>query len=206
MEIIDLTMDIKREEYTTSIVKIPISQKVYNGVIHNFTLSSMSGTYIDFPGHIDEFKDGFDAGNYPPEKLFMVDATFIRLERKGKGREISAEELEQTGIKVDTNCLVIDTGWESVHHRDTEGIYFYGKDAIKWIVSQPIYLFISDVYENHSDPRGIFVELFKAGISTVCLPVNLWRIKKNRIKISVFPLKIPGTVQVPCRVIAVQDE
>lgn len=169
MDIIDLTLDIKNEEYTTSIVRIPIANEIYNGIIHNFNLSSMSGTYIDFPGHIKEFDDGSDAANYPPEKLFMVNATFIRLERKGKRREISASEIKETGVKVDTGCLIIDTGWEKLHHRDTKGIYFYGKDAIKWIVSQPIHLFISDVYENHSDPQGIFVELFKAGISTVCV-------------------------------------
>lgn len=206
MEIIDLTLNIKKEEYTTSIVEIPVGEEIYKGIIHNFTLSSMSGTYIDFPGHIKEFDDGFDAGNYPVEKLFMVDATLIRLNRKGSAREISAEELQSTGIrKIGTGCLIIDTGWEQVHHRDTEGIYFYGKDAIKWIISQPIHLFISDVYENHSEPRGIFVELFKAGISTVCLPVNLWKISQKKIKVCVFPLRVPGAVQVPCRLFAIQD-
>ncbi|MDD3725872.1 MAG: cyclase family protein [Candidatus Ratteibacteria bacterium] len=206
MKIIDLTLDIKKEEYTTSIVKIPVSEQTYRGVIHNFTLSSMSGTYIDFPGHIEEFKDGIDAGNCPLEKLFMVDATLIRLERKGKGREISVAELEETGIKVNTGCLIIDTGWEKEHHFDATDIYFYGKDAIRWIASQSIHLFISDVYENHSEPRGIFVEFFKAGISTVCIPINLWKINKEKIKVCVLPLKIPGAVQVPCRLIAIVPE
>ena len=174
----------------------------YNAVIHDFALSSMSGTYIDFPGHIEEFKDGFDAENYPVEKLFMVDTTVIRLDRKGMGREINARELEETGIKVDTGCLLIDAGWKS--EWNSKNVFFYGKDAIDWILSKPIHLFISDVYENHSRPNGIFVELFKAGISCVCIPANLDKISKTKVKICALPLKIPGAVQLPCRLLAIE--
>jgi len=201
MKIIDLTSNVK-EEYSTSIRRIPMPDRTYNAVIHDFALSSMSGTYIDFPGHIEEFKDGSDAENYPVEKLFMVDATVIRLKRTGLGREISARELEETGIKVDTGCLLIDAGWKN--EWDSKDVYFYGKDAIDWIISQPVHLFISDVYENHSQPRGIFVELFKAGISCVCIPANLEKISKTRIKICALPLKIPGALQLPCRLLAVE--
>jgi len=204
MKIIDLTSDIK-ENYSTSIRKIAMPEHTYSGIIHDFNLSSMSGTYIDFPGHIEEFKDGFDAGNYPLEKLFMVDTTVIHLNRKGAGREINARELKETGVKVKTGCLLIDAGWESTRGSDNNGIFFYGKNAVEWIVSQPIHLFISDVYENHSRPQGIFVELFKAGISCVCLPANLGKISGNRIKICVLPLKIPGALQLPCRLLAVES-
>ncbi len=203
MKIIDLTSKVK-EKYSTSIVKIPMPEQTYNGIIHNFSLSSMSGTYLDFPGHIEEFKDGSDAENYPVEKLFMVDTTVIRLNRKGLGREISVREIEETGIKVDTGCLLIDAGWASSHKDNNEGIFFYGKDAIEWIISQPIHLFISDVYENHSQPRGIFVKLFSAGISCVCIPTNLGKISKTKIKICVLPLKIPGALQIPCRLLAIE--
>jgi kynurenine formamidase len=203
MKIIDLTSKAK-EKYSTSIVRIPMPEHTYNGIIHSFNLSSMSGTYLDLPGHIEEFKNGFDAENYPVEKLFMVDTTVIHLNRKGLGREISAREIEEAGIRVDTGCLLIDAGWESRHKDSNEGIFFYGKDAIEWIISQPIHLFISDVYENHSQPRGIFVELFKAGISCVCIPTNLEKISKTRIKICALPIKIPGALQIPCRLLALE--
>lgn len=201
MKIIDLTSNVK-EAYSTFSKKIVMPERIYNGIIHTFTLSSMSGTYIDFPGHIDEFKDGFNAENYPIEKLFMVDTTVIRLNRKGRDREITARELEETGIKVDTRCLLIDAGWEKAW--DSKDVFFYGKDAIDYLISQPIHLFISDVYENHSQPRGIFVKLFKAGISCVCIPANLKKISKTKIKICALPLKIPGAVQLPCRLLAVE--
>jgi len=132
----------------------------------------------------------------------MVDTTVIKLKRTGLDREISARELEDTGIKVDTGCLLIDAGWRK--EWDSKDVYFYGKDAIDWIISQPIHLFISDVYENHSQPRGIFVELFKAGISCVCIPANLEKISKTRIKICALPLKIPGALQLSCRLLAIE--
>lgn len=202
MEIIDLTKSIP-ENYKTDIVKILLEDKTYNAPIHNFRISSMDGTYIDFPGHIKEFNDGFDASNYPIEKLFMVDASLLRLNRSGKGREIHVEELESCNIKIDTPCIIVDSGWNRISQRRQDDIYFFGKDAIQWFISKRIYLFVSDVYENHKEPRGIFIEFFKNRILTVCNPVNLERITKSKIKICVFPLRIPGAVQVPCRILAV---
>lgn len=202
MEIIDLTGTIQKD-FRTDIVKIFLQDKTYHAFVHNFNLSSMDGTYIDFPGHIKEFDDGFDASNYPDKKLFMVDATLLRLDRRNKEREIHVEELESTNVKIDTPAVIVDSGWNQILKKDQNEIYFFGKDAIQWFVSKKIYLFVSDVYENHKEPRGIFVEFFKAGILTVCNPSNLHRIKKQKLKICVFPLKIKGATQVPCRVLAI---
>ncbi|MFH0797521.1 MAG: cyclase family protein [Candidatus Omnitrophota bacterium] len=203
MKIIDLTTEITGGVSRT-LVPIRMKDSLYQGIIHNLVLSSMSGTYLDLPGHILEFDNRLDAGNYPLEKLFMVPTTVIRLKREGLGREIRAEELKATGISVKGKGLIIDTGWNP-RSIDSPEVYFYGKDAVGWIISQEIDLFISDVYENHADPRGIFVELFKAGISCVCIPVNLDKISKEEVKICVVPLKIPGVVQLPCRLLAIEE-
>jgi len=203
MKIIDLTTKIT-EGTTRSVLKIKMPEATYSGVIYDFALSSMAGTYIDFPGHIAEFDDGMDAANYPLEKLFMVDATLIRLNRKGKGREISAAELDESDVKVTTGALVVDAGWGSPPVQDRARIHYYGKDAIQWFIDRKIHLFVSDVYENHDDPRGIFVEFFEAGISTVCIPSNLHQITRERIKLCVLPLAIPGATQVPCRCLAIE--
>lgn len=202
MEIIDLTKEIT-EDFETRLVDIKFSGKTYHAPVHNFQLSSMSGTYIDFPGHIREFDDGFDSSNYPVEKLFMVDATLLRLNRAGKDREIHREELESCSVEIDTPAVIVDSGWNNSGKKNQDEIYFFGKDAIQWFISKKIYLFVSDVYENHKEPRGIFVEFFKAGILTVCNPCNLHKIREQKLKLCVFPLKIPGAVQLPCRVIAI---
>jgi len=204
MKIIDLTAEIK-EGVERSLVPIKIKENIYQGVIHKLVMSSMSGTYLDLPGHIQEFDNYLDAANYPLEKLFWVPTTVIHLNRQGREREIKAEELQATGISVKGKGLIIDTGW-SPRSIDSPRVCFYGKEAIAWIISQGIELFISDVYENHSDPQGIFVEFFKAGISCVCIPVNLARISKPQVKICVVPLKVAGAVQLPCRLLAIEED
>jgi len=201
MKIIDLSRKISGR-IERSFVPLRVKGKGYRGVIYQIGFSSMAGSYIDFPGHIAEFDNGLDAASYPPEKLFLVETTVIRLNRKGLPREIKVAELEKFG-PVSTPGLLVDTGWKKdVYHPE---VYFYGEEAIAWIVSQKIRLFLSDVYENHARPRGVFVELFRAGISTVCLPDNLDKITRPRVKICVFPLPVAGLTQAPCRVLAVED-
>ena len=205
MRIIDLTAEIP-EIGKRSVVKIPMPEgNCYKGVVYDFPLSSMSGTYLDFPGHIEEFDDGRNAANYPLKKLFLVETTVIRLKRKGRPREIDGKELEETGIAVKTPGLLIKVDdWNLASPEEIAQAPFYGKSAISWVVSKRINLFISNVYENHADRQGIFVEFFRAGITCVCIPANLDRITRERIKICAIPLKIPGAVQLPCRLLAVE--
>ena len=205
MRIIDLTAEIT-ETGKRSVVKIPMPDgNCYKGVIYDFPLSSMSGTYLDFPGHIEEFDDGKNAANYPLKKLFLVETTVIKLRRKGMPREIDGKELEETGITVKTPGLLIKVDdWNLASPEGIAQVPFYGKSAISWVVSKRINLFISNVYENHADRQGIFGEFFRAGIACVCIPANLDRITRERIKICAIPLKIPGAVQLPCRLIAVE--
>lgn len=205
MRIIDLTSEILETGHR-SIVKIPMPDgNCYKGVIYDFPLSSMSGTYLDFPGHIEEFDDGRNAANYPLKKLFLVETTVIKLKRKGLPREIDGKELENAGVAVKTPGLLIKVDdWNLAAPEEIARAPFYGKSAISWVVSKRINLFISNVYENHADRQGIFAAFFRAGIVCVCIPANLDRITRERIKICAVPLKIPGAVQLPCRLLAVE--
>jgi len=205
MRIIDLTAEIP-ETGKRSVVKIPMpGGDCYKGVVYDFPLSSMSGTYLDFPGHIEEFDDGRNAANYPLKKLFLVETTVVRLRRKGMPREINGKELEDAGIAVKTPGLLVKVDdWNLASPEEISQAPFYGKSAIRWVVSKRINLFVSNVYENHADRQGVFVEFFRAGIACVCIPANLDRITRERIKLCAIPLKIPGAVQLPCRLLAVE--
>lgn len=157
MALIDLTEDIVNG-VTTSLLPVRMPERQYQGVIHTFSLSSMAGTYLDLPAHIREFDDGVDMAQYSLDKLWMVPATFIRLRREGRDKEIAAAELEAAQVPVKGKALIVDSGWNAVLRRDPKAPdrYFYGKDAIRWIVDRDIHLFISDVYEYHPQPRGYF--------------------------------------------------
>ncbi|MBT9138541.1 MAG: hypothetical protein DDT31_01107 [Syntrophomonadaceae bacterium] len=206
--LIDLTYEIQdreNEKIIRAIKEIPLREKTYRGLIYQYHLSSMDGTYIDLPGHIAEFDDGFDMAKYPLEKLFMVDTLFIRLKRERAERKITAEELETAcpSMEKPFSALCIHAlGDKNFYDYSQATIPYYQKDAVEWIIRKNIHLFISDVYENHHEPEGIFMELFKNSISTVCHPVNLQEIKNDFIKITALPVRAKGATQIPCRLIA----
>lgn len=76
-----------------------------------------------------------------------------------------------------------------------------GRDARGWILRQGIHLLVSDVYESR-EPEGVFLDLFEAGISTVCYPVNLNRLTAPRVKLTVLAARFETVTQLPCRVVA----
>lgn len=103
MRIIDLTFSVTENnihepaggaEYSCTEVALKSARSSYTGIIYDFSISSMDGTYIDFPGHIKETDNGDDAENYPVEKLYRRDATVIHLDRESDSGAVTAEELQ----------------------------------------------------------------------------------------------------------------
>ncbi len=175
----------------------------YQAQVYFLNLSGMSGTFIDFPGHIVATDDGTHAGNAPLENLFRVPATVIRLDRANGSGGISADELRRAVPgSVTGGALVLNAlGHRRFDEVESRTVYLLA-DAIDWIVRSGIRLFVSDVYESDSDPQNVFQCLFAGGIATVCLPVNLHRIADPHPRITALPLVLSGVTQLPCRVIA----
>ena len=59
---------------------------------------------------------------------------------------------------------------------------------------------LADGYESRR-LEGVFQRLFKAGVSTICLPVNLFELKDSATVTALF-CPVPKMTQIPCRVIA----
>lgn len=173
----------------------------YTGVIYEFKMSSMAGTYIDFPGHIAETDDGRDAFNYPLEKLYRRRAAVIRLDRRVGG--VTASELAAAcPVKIRSGDALIvnalgDRQFYEVGHRSV----FFEMDAVEWIIEQGVELLVSDIYESQA-LLGVFLKLFKAGISTVCCPVDLDKLEGAEVKLTLMPLPVRGVTQIPCRLVA----
>ena len=175
----------------------------YTGVVYEFTLSSMAGTYIDFPGHIAETDDGQDAANYPLEKLYRRRALVIRLDRQDNSGGVTATELAsacQAEIR-NGDALIVNALGDRQFYEINERSVFFEQDAVEWIIGQGVELLVSDIYESKA-LAGVFYKLFQARISTVCLPVNLNRLTVPEIKLTVMPLPVRGITQIPCRVVA----
>ena len=211
MRIIDLTCPIESVQggaptASRHLVPLTIRGGKYSGVCYRLAMDGMSGTYMDFPGHIAEFDDGDDAGNFPIEKLFMLDTTVIHLRREGAGREVTADELEAAKIEVKGDVLIVHALGEKLwSDYDGASIPYFGPGAIRWIIGKQPRIFASDIYEKRPDQQGIFVELFRNRINCVCCPVNLDQIREIYPKSCIVPLKMPKVTQIPCRFFVVEQ-
>lgn len=198
MKIIDITETVPAELKTTR-WPLKFSDGTCTGLSHDFRIASESGTYIDFPSHIEETDDGSDAENFPLEKLFRVPATVIHLDRASGSGAVSADELIAASPPFKGKALIVNAlGLRGVRDIEMRSVWF-GKDAVDWIVDTGIDLFVADIYECRERLTGIFGELFRAGICTICIPKNLALIDQPYVKLSALPLPIKGATQLPCR-------
>lgn len=206
MQLVDLTWDFVGERFAPDIreekVHLASGLTRYTGVVYTMKFDGMSGTYIDFPGHIEETADGMAADNYPISDVYRVPASVIHLNFRSGDGAVTADDLEKAfGGKINTPALIINalgdippTGIEcrSVYLDDS---------AVDWIINSKCKLLMSDIYESQA-LHGVFLKLFAAGITTVCMPVNLHLLTKKEVFLTVLFPKMEKVVQLPCRAVA----
>jgi kynurenine formamidase len=173
------------------------------GMVYNFAHWSMSGTYLDLPGHLKETDDGCTAENYSVDRLYEVPAVVAHLSRAGVPGKITAAELRAAcPARPEGGALIIHAlGPLAWHEMDPPQSVALTREAVQWIADCGIHLLVSDVYEHSTDKEGVFLHLFRAGIATVCLPVNLDRLP-HRVRLTVLAPRYPLATQFPCRVVA----
>ncbi len=207
MRLIDLTHPVPTEgngHLTVTLEEWPLvlDGEACTGMVYNFAHNSMAGTYLDLPGHVRETDDGYTAENYPLEKLYEVPAVVAHLPRAGTPGKISAGELEEA-------CPTLPEGGALVVHAlgplrfcdmDPQSVALT-REAVQWMVARGIHLLVSDVYEHREEKEGVFLHLFRAGIATVCCPVNLQALSA-RVRLTVLVPRYPEATQFPCRVVA----
>ena len=205
MSIIDLTCSFPAEaagKIRLREVPLKSAQTAYTGMVYDFEVNSMDGSYIDLPGHIRETDNGERADNVPAENFYRVPCSVIRLDRKSGSGAVGAAELEQAfGGKVTTPALLVNAlGAREPYEIDNRSVWF-DFSALDWMIACGIRLLVSDIYESKA-LHGVFLKLFQAGISTVCEPRNLSKVKSKVVELTVLFPKIPTLTQIPCRVIA----
>ena len=162
----------------------------------------MDGSYIDLPGHIRETDNGDRADNVPAENFYRVPCSVIRLDRKSGSGAVGAAELEQAfGGKVTTPALLVNAlGAREPYEIEQRSVWF-DFSALDWMISCGIRLLVSDIFESQA-LDGVFLKLFQAGISTVCEPRGMSRIRSKQVELTVMFPKYPGLTQFPCRILA----
>lgn len=205
MAILDLTKEFVGERFAPEILReeMPLQSGMtkYTGVIYTIKNDGMTGTYIDFPGHIAETDDGIRGDNCPLENVFRVPAQVIRLNRESGSGAVTAADLEcACGGKPSTPALVINAlGSKEPFEIEHRSVYL-DDSAIQWIIECKCRLLVSDIYESKA-LHGVFLKLFAAGVTTICRPVKLGQLPEGEIRLTaLFPLI--NVTQMPCRLVA----
>ncbi|MBE6389868.1 MAG: cyclase family protein [Lentisphaerae bacterium] len=203
---VDLTMDFLGERFAPEIRReeriLESGTVSYTGVVYTMTHDGMSGTYIDFPGHIAETDNGLYADNCPLDMVFRVPASVVRLNKKSGDGAVSAAELEAAfGGKVTTPAMIINALGKMNPLEMEKRSVFLDDSAIEWIIDSKCRLLISDIYESEA-LHGVFLKLFGAGITTVCLPVNLYSLQAREVLVTALFARMPQVTQLPCRLVA----
>lgn len=207
-KLIDLTFAVPKTEsgHDTVVLeecRIERGRDAFTALVYSFAHGSMAGSYIDFPGHIKKTNDGMHAGNYPIEKLFRVKTTVIHLDRASGSGGVSPEELTAAcPTPISGGALVLNALGKRRHDSIVERSVYLEKAAVAWIIETRIHLLVSDIYESNNHPQDVFQDLFGAGISTVCCPINLHKLAKPTARVTVLPLRVPNVTQLPCRIVA----
>ena len=204
--LVDLTLPMQAERegrrtVTRNEWELGQGEDRYTAVVYDLAFDSMAGTYLDLPGHIRETDDGVDMATYPVEKLYRVSATVIHLDREDGSGAVGASELIGAAPEVQGDALVINALGPRRFDAIEERSVYLDTDAVAWIVEAGVHLLVSDIYER-AEPWGVFLELFRSGISTVCYPVNLHQLTEPYAKVTVLPVRFAGVTQLPCRVVA----
>ena len=205
MSILDLSCGFPPEtvrKIRTREVPLRSAQTAYTGMVYDFETNSMDGSYIDFPGHIRETDNGERADNVPLEKFYRVPCSVIRLDRKSGSGAVGAEELERAfGGRVTTPALMINAlGTLESNEMDSRSVWL-DDSALDWIIASGVHLLVSDIYESKA-LHGVFLKLFAAGVSTVCDPRGMSRIRGKIVELTVLFPKVPVLTQIPCRILA----
>ncbi len=170
-------------------------------------LSSHSGTHIDAPFHfIDK---GFTIDKIPLKRL-VSDAVLCRL-KKGPDESINKKDIldfeaRHGKIKLG-DSVIFETDW---YHNLTRKDYFtknpgLSESAAKYLAQQKIGLVGIDSPNIDPGKDSRFSAhhiLLKKGILILENLCNLEKIKGNRFKLVVLPLKLKGATGSPVRAIA----
>lgn len=205
----DLTCHFPQEAVEKiALRRVPLrSQKTaYTGMVYDFPVNSMYGSYIDFPGHIAETDDGLRADNARMEDFFRIPCTVIHLDYASGGGAVSRDILSQAlnGKPLSTPALMLNAlGQREPDEIATRSVWL-DDSAVQWLINSGIRLLVSDIFES-PELEGVFLKLFAAGISTVCEPRRMAAIRSEQVLLTVSFLRIPTLCQLPCQLLAEED-
>jgi arylformamidase len=172
---------------------------------HSFTLSTISGTYLETAAH--HFHGHPTIDDIPAERL-ICDAAILHVGEKGPAQAVTVEDLERTAEGVDIrhgDALIIATGWDRMWNAPNfvDDSPYLTMEAMRWIVAHGVSILGGDMpcFDNPRGGAGVNHVLFESHALILAPLVNLKSLTQPRVRLMAFPLKITGVCGAPCRVI-----
>ncbi len=158
---------------------------------------AFTGTYFETPGDIK----GYTANDVPIEKLFMVDSYVLQMPYEGlriiDDRPcIFMDDMKKAekGDIPEGSGIIMSTGygknWKKKDY--LKKCPFLKKEAMDYLIDKKPFIVVFDTPAAESDvnPENAFERYFNENILTVTACINLEKIQKFNVKLTVMPLKI----------------
>ena len=167
-----------------------------------------AGTHVDAPVHV--VPNGKSIEELPLD-AFVGPGAVIPVE-KGGGEEVTAADLEGSGVPVDRgDVLMLHTGWDAKFESDEYNMHPYlSVDAAEWIVERGVKLFgIDCITVDLPTPlrsKGFDFPVHRTLLGNDVLiaenVTNLGAIAGRKNRIMALPLKVQGSDAAHARIVA----
>ncbi len=167
-----------------------------------------AGTHVDAPVHV--VPNGKSIEELPLD-AFVGPGAVIPVE-KGGGEEVTAADLEGSGVPVDPgDVLMLHTGWDAKFESDEYNMHPYlSVDAAEWIVERGVKLFGIDCITvdlpTPLRPKGFDFPVHRTLLGNDVLiaenVTNLGAIAGRKNRIMALPLKVQGSDAAHARIVA----
>ncbi|UCB44583.1 MAG: cyclase family protein [Spirochaetota bacterium] len=180
-------------------------------------MHAQTGTYMETPVIFGEGdKKGGLNDVVPIEKLFHIDAYILQIDHDSLGIKDGKPFISLDDVKgaekeeiPEGAAILVGTGygknWEKEDY--VQKSCFFKKDALYHLIDKKPFLIGGDapVWENEVNPEGAFERFYKEGILLLAPLINLEKISRFKVKLTVLPLKILGAGVCPVRAVVVEE-
>lgn len=171
---------------------------------------AQTGTYIESPGNYQKIK--YTVSDIPVEKLFMMDAYIFFIPYEILGEKDDKKFISLDNIRYvekskvpEGSAIIVGTGYgKNWSKKDFfSKSWFFKRDAMEYIISKKPFLLGTDSaeWENPKNPEGIFKIFYPANILILASCINLEKIEKFKVKLTVLPFNVKNSFISPVRAV-----
>lgn len=175
-----------------------------------------TGTFVETGATYLGYKKCISVDKIPIEKLVNVDAyvyqtPFKTLNEKDDRKYVSLADLKKAEMENvdDGKAIMISTGygqnWEKSDYMAKSP--FFSSDAFNYILDKKPILIAADFpnWENTLHPEGFLKRLYSSGAFQLVSCVNLEKIIKFKVKLTVLPVKVLNVCMAPARAAVIEE-